>query len=68
MLTAACPLLKVKRGSSLSKKKQDVWPSIFSTSEIWDTDWLWASKTNENDDSFAPFKPSFYRNTICKEK
>ena len=35
MLNAACPLLKLKEGPVLvKKKKQDVWPSIFSTGEI----------------------------------
>ena len=37
MLNAACPLLKLKEGPVLvkkKKKKKDVWPSIFSTGEV----------------------------------
>ena len=58
--------LKLKEGPVLVKRNK-MFGSQFFLQVKYETDWLWATKTNENDDSFAPFKPSLYRNTIRKE-
>ena len=57
MLNAACPLHKVKRRSSLNKKKTIFGPQFFLQVkyETWISFGL--QKPNANYDSFAPFKP-----------
>ena len=56
MLNAACPLLKVKRRSSLSLKKM-LGPGFFLQVKYETWIGFGLQKPNTNDDSFAPFKP-----------
>ena len=58
MLNAACPLLKLKEGPVLvkKKKKQDVWLRFFLQVKYETWVGFRLQKPNTNDDSFVPFK------------
>ena len=56
MLNAACPLHKVKRRSSINKKKM-FGPRFFLHVKYETWIGFGLHKPNANDDSFAPFKP-----------
>ena len=59
MLNAACPLLKLKEGPVLvkKKKKQDVWLRFFLQVKYETWVGFRLQKPNTNEDFFVPFKP-----------
>ena len=59
MLNAACPLLKLKEGPVLVKKKKNRMFGLQFFLQVKYETWVGfrLQKPNTNDDSFIPFKP-----------
>ena len=59
MLNAACPLLKLKEGPVLVKKKKNRMFGLRFFLQVKYETWVGfrLQKPNTNDDSFVPFKP-----------